>query len=188
VTRPRAAAAAAGRIRPMKSSLPKALLLVTLLARAGPCAAQTPARADEGRRVKALAKVMDAGTYAEVNKAILDLSWPRSGEAAEFLLKRLRRNLSRKRGNREEPYVSTGGSLTEWGIYPSENELLVRALEKQGHAAAAPTLRRMLRMGRERSGVSAHNLAFYIHQLTGETVEYEEGGEKRRFPDPAPGP
>ena len=173
----------------MRSLFPKALLFLTLLACAYPCAAQAAASpADEERRVKALARAMDAGTYTELNNAILELSWPRSERAAKFLHERLRRNLSRGRGTREQPWATSSCGMTTWGTYPSENELLVRALEKQGHAAALPTLRRMLKMRRERSGVSAHNLAYHIHRLTGETVEYEEGGAKKRFPEPAPKP
>jgi hypothetical protein len=184
-----------------------AALLLALLAPAAPGAsAQTapaaaaqaaPAAPDEGRRVKALAKVLEAGRYEdimepgrykEVASAIREAGRPKSEKVARFLLKRLKQNLSRKMGHYQPAWSRSDGDLFLWGTMPSENDLLVWALAEQGYVATVPTLRRMLTMKPDRRGVLAANLAYHINRLTGEMVEYEDGGVWKRLPALAPKP
>lgn len=172
----------------MENLIPTALLLITFLPHPSPGGAQNPPAQDEAQRIKSLSRILDNGSYREKSNAILDLSWPKSEKAGKVLLRRLKRNLSGHKGAQEYPWSETSGGMTLWGTYNSENELLVSALAKQGYAEAVPTLRRMLKMKRERSGISSHNLAYWLNQLTGEPVEYEENGEKKRFPVQKPEP
>jgi hypothetical protein len=185
----------------MKTLLTAALLLALLApaasAQTEPAAGAQAAPADEGRRVKALAKVLEArryedimepGRYREVSNAITQAGRPKSEKVGRFLLKRLKQNLSRKQGNFQPPWSRQDGALFVWGTMPSENDMLVWALAEQGHAPAAPTLRKMLTMKPEQRGVLAANLAYCINRLTGETVEYEESGVWKRLPGRAPKP
>lgn len=161
-----------------------ALLLIILILHPSPGGAQNPAGQDEAQRVNNLSKVLDTGSYREKSKAILELSWPKSEQAGKLLLKTLKDNLARKIGNKQIPWANTRDGMNMWGVYESENQLLVGALAKQYYAKAVPTLRRMLKMKPERSGISLHNLAHHINQITSQPVEYREKGKRKTFPEP----
>jgi len=131
---------------------------------------------------------MNSGSYEEKNNAILDLSWPKSERAAKTLLRRLKQNLSNHTGAQERPWTESSNGMVVWGSDPSENQLLITALAKQEYASAVPTLLKMFKMKQERRGITAENLAFYVNQITGNAVVYEENGEKKRFLAPATTP
>jgi hypothetical protein len=157
-----------------------------MLPHAGLGGTQNPQTADDEQRIKHFNLVMDTGSYAEKNNVILDLSWPKSDRAAKSLLRRLKQNLSQHKENQEQPWTSTREGLTLWGSYPSVNQLLIVALAKQGSAEAVPTLLKMFKMAPERRGITSNNLAYFIYQITGKPVAYEENGDKKIFRGPTP--
>ena len=145
---------------------------------------QDPRTADDAQRIKNFNLVMATGSYAEKNDAILDLSWPQSERAAKSLLRRLKQNLSAHKGNQEQPWTESRDGMTTWGTDPPENQLLITAIAKQGYVVAVPTLLKMFKMNPDRRGISSSNLAYFINEITGKPVVYEENGEKKTFPTP----
>jgi hypothetical protein len=167
----------------MKILISAALSFVILLTHPSLGGAQKPSAQNEAQRIKSLSRILDSGSYQEKNKAIFELSWPKSEEAGNILLKRLKHNLAKNKGAQPYPWSSTSGEMILWGYSPSENELLTGALARQGYLKAIPILIRMLKMKPERSGISMYNLAYHLHQMTAQPVKYEENGEMKIYPE-----
>lgn len=158
--------------RPMPKMIWKALLPVMLI---------LPSLASAQQAKNFNRALNTASSYEELNKAIKEL--PKSEKSSEILLKRLKRNLSKMKGNVGAPWSQTTNDGHMWGSYPSENALLVGALAQQGYTKAVPILQKMLKTEPYQTGISAANLAHDLYQLTGQPVQYNNYGKIKTYPE-----
>ena len=167
----------------MRNIISTVLLLTIALSHSTICGVQISHRQNEVQRAKNLHRILDTGSYVEKNNAILELSWPKSERVNKVLLKRLEQNLAKKQGHTPYGVSDVNGPVSGLLLFPSENELLINALARVSYTRALPTLRKMLKMKREQSGIALYNLAYQIHQITGQPVRYEEDGEVKMYPE-----